>query len=199
MEVSVRKKVPTPTPTTVEELLKQHPTNFVVETGSTTTTKKDWTENYSPIQYLKVHTKVMPGGMVWADFDGTEQFDGPFFEEFADDQLRRSMEAYPPNTRVWHLESESDISDYFLAEIAGPVLAGWSRYPCIVQTSEARPLHDIKISEKADHLYSLPFANTRLPQTIGEMKRNLIKPEQWQAGALLISPDQLRLSCELRG
>ncbi|KAL2174067.1 uncharacterized protein P884DRAFT_159421, partial [Thermothelomyces heterothallicus CBS 202.75] len=108
-----------------------------------------------------------------------------------------SEPARPPNERYWRLETESDVEHWWHTEISDIVMAAWARYPAIVQTCHTKPLSEITISENVDSTYGVYIGNQRYPVVIGEMKRNLINEEDWQANSL--RDTQQKLARELRG
>ncbi|POR33875.1 Uncharacterized protein TPAR_05929 [Tolypocladium paradoxum] len=178
--------------TTVGYLLSQHPTNPVDDPRYETDTKKGWAKRFEPISRVKVHTSVQDG-IVLADFDSA------LGREQADDTVRQQLGAYPPNYRHWRLETESDAKNWFHHEISSVVLAAWAQHPNVIQQSEAKAFSDSTIAEVADDAYTIkPASQMRTPLVIGEFKRGLIQPPQWQRGDIDTSR-QLTLSRELRG
>lgn len=176
--------------TTAAQLIAQHPTNPVDDPDYHSSSSKAWTKKYPPIAKLNVHTRMQGGGL-HADFESA------FYEEFEDDSLRLSESANPPNYRQWRLNSEEDGINWFHTEISNIVLAAWARYPALRQTSHEKPLSETNHTQTVDVSYSVQYGTQRLPVAIGEFKRGLIQPRQWQAGALYTT--QLSLSQELRG
>jgi hypothetical protein len=173
------------------ELILQHSQNFVDNPKYISYTDKPWARPYPPIQNLSLHSSIDYDGISRATFD-------PAFLPLGDDEKKRTSEtAYPPNQRYWRLETESDIENWWNTEISSIVLAAWARYPMVVQTSHTNPLGELSISENVDSTYGVYVGGQRVPIAIGEMKRNLINPAQWQSGRLLLP--QQKLGRELRG
>lgn len=178
--------------TTVGDLLQEQPTNYAYKPGYISATDKSWAKKYEPITAVIIHSRREADGSVWANFDG------PFLPEFADDELRKSQPANRPNTRQWRLDTEADGESWFHNEVSNVVLAAWAEYPSILQTSHAKPLSEEAIPEVVDTTYSIKRKPLRLPMLIGEMKRNLIREDEWGRGKIE-SKSQVKLSQELRG
>jgi hypothetical protein len=143
------------------------------------------------MQNLTIHTTIDNEGTVHASFD-------PAFLALDNDEEKRASEpARPPNERYWRLETESDVEHWCHIEISDIVMAAWARYPAIVQTCHTEPLSEITIAENVDSTYGVYIGNQRYPVAIGEIKRNLINEEDWQANSLHDS--QQKLARELRG
>ncbi|QUC23420.1 uncharacterized protein UV8b_07661 [Ustilaginoidea virens] len=176
---------------TVGALLLQHPTNPVEETGQSSSTNKAWAQSYHPIKNYIVHT-ISREGVWYADYDTA------FFPLYHDDEVRLQLPANPPNERAWRLETESDAELWFHTEISNIVLAGWSRYPTIVQNSHIKALSGRNNPEEVDATYAYRSEVEQVPLVIGEMKRRMITTRVWQKGETLSGPQQ-RLSRELRG
>lgn len=181
------------TPTTVGDLINSHPSNKVKDTGYTTATDKRWADKHAAITTFRVHTTYDESHVF------TAQFDGPLEPLLADDELRWTMPAYPPNTRDWRLVSETDASNWFHHEISNVVLAAFSEYPALVQVSEATALSDKNIPETVDVMYTVGKPGHKLPVLIVEMKRCLLDIEYWQHGKGGSLQGQRKLSRELRG
>jgi hypothetical protein len=177
--------------TKLATLLQQHPSNPVTDTGIESSTNKEWARNYEPIRNFSIRTVIQDGRV-------NAMYDGPFLPLYADDDLRMNEDGYPPNYRRWRLDTERDRSSWFHTEVSNVVLAAWMRYPAVLHALEARPLTEHSVPETADDLFSFKLSNQRLPLVTGEIKRNLINEDEWQNGNLQ-SPDQKRLSRELRG
>ncbi|KXX81133.1 hypothetical protein MMYC01_204082 [Madurella mycetomatis] len=173
------------------ELILQHSQNFVDNPLYVSYTDKPWARSYLPMQNLSVHSTVDQEGTFHATFD-------PAFLPLGDDEEKRAGEAvHPPNHRFWRLETEADMEHWWHTEISDIVLAAWARYPAVVQTCHTNPLRDVSISENVDSTYGVYIGNQRFPVAIGEVKRNLISPSQWQSGNLVAA--QQKLARELRG
>lgn len=173
------------------ELILQHSQNFVDNPLYVSYTDKPWARSYPPMQNLSVHSTVDQEGTFHATFD-------PEFLPLGDDEEKRASEAvHPPNHRFWRLETEADIEHWWHTEVSNIVLAAWARYPAVVQTCHTNPLREVSISENVDSTYGVYIGNQRFPVAIGEMKRNLISPSQWQTGNLAAA--QQKLARELRG
>ncbi|KPM39125.1 hypothetical protein AK830_g7453 [Neonectria ditissima] len=176
---------------TVFDLLNQHSTNPVKVTGFQSTTNKPWTKSYPAITKLNVHTTVQGPGHVVASYDSA------FLEPYDDDNERLQTGAYPPNYREWRLSSEEDGIQWFHTEVSNIVLAAFGEYPTMLQASHEKPLSDTKFDQTVDVAYPVKHNGKRKHVTIGEFKRGLILPDQWQDGKL--SAGQKSLSQELRG
>ncbi|KAK7394072.1 hypothetical protein QQX98_013144 [Neonectria punicea] len=175
---------------TVFNLLNQHPTNPVKVTGFQSTSNKPWTKSYPAITKLNVHTTVQGPGHVVASYDAA------FLEPYDDDNARLQTGAYPPNYREWRLSSEEDGIQWFHTEVSNIVLAAFGEYPTVLQVSHEKPLSDTKFDQTVDVAYSVKHNGKRKHVTIGEFKRGLILPDQWQDGKL--SGGQKSFSQELR-
>ncbi|KAK3317509.1 hypothetical protein B0T19DRAFT_405201 [Cercophora scortea] len=184
----------TPTPNTTEYHILQHPTNPTRNTKYTTSSDKEWARRFKPITKIIPRTNVVDG-ITYADFEPA------FLPLFDDDRVRMGEPAVAPNPRQWRLESEADCENWFNSEISNVVLAAWTAYPDILQTSHTKPLTKENISQNIDSTYSTKVrgGGIRVPLVIGEMKRNLINPDDWQEGDITRSVAQTRLSQELRG
>jgi len=183
--------------TTVADLLGQHLTNEVQTTGQATQSDKAWTRNYHPIRNLYVHTQVnhRDDGLVYANFERA------LLPWDADDTMRTAEPAIPANHRIWRLESEADCELWFHSEVSNIVLAAWSQFPVVTQSSHIKPPRDDqRISEEVDAVYSIKTRTvSRAVLAIGEMKRNRVDPDRWQSGDISSLPGQVKLSQELRG
>ncbi|KAK3933729.1 hypothetical protein QBC46DRAFT_401384 [Diplogelasinospora grovesii] len=179
-------------PNTAEYHILQHPTNSVHNTRYTTGSDKEWARRYKPVTKLIPRTYVADG-ITYADFEEA------FLPLYDDDVLRMNEPAVAPNSRGWRLEVEADCENWFNSEISNVVLAAWTRCPSVLQTSHNKPLTDENISENIDSTYSTKIGNRRVPLAIGEMKRNLITPQDWQTGDISSKGAQKKLSQELRG
>jgi len=178
---------------TVEELLLDHPRNPSAYTGLTSSTDKAWAREFHPITAATVRTQVdrsTDPPTVTAQFDD-------FFPPSDDDALRLREPAFPPTFRKWKLSYEEDIVNWFHTEISNIVLGGFARYPSVLQASHEKPLSAEPILETIDMAYSVNRAGRNTHIVIGEYKRNLINPVQWQGGRLKAA--QLKLGQELRG
>lgn len=182
----------TPASNTAEYHILQHPTNPVVNTRYTTGSDKEWARQYKPITKL-IPCTYLADGITYANF---EEALLPLYD---DDSLRMSELTVASNSRGWRLEVEADCENWFNSEISNIVLAAWTRYPSVLQTSHNKPLSDENINENVDSTYSTKVGNRRVPLVIGEMKRNLITPQDWQTGDISSKGSQKKLSQELRG
>lgn len=112
----------------ISQLLCEHPTNPVKYTGFKTGTDKKWARDFHPITKLVVHTAVdRDGETVLANWNA-------LLPPFADDDLRGGKLAFPPNRRVWRLETEEDCGVWFHTEVSNIVLAAWDDCPTVLQT-----------------------------------------------------------------
>ncbi|KXX77148.1 hypothetical protein MMYC01_207562 [Madurella mycetomatis] len=179
--------------TTVADLLNQHPTNVVQNTGYVTQSDKSWTRNYHPIRNVLVHTLIGEDGLTYANFERA------FLPWDADDSLRTTVHAVSPNHRTWRFESEADCELWFHSEISNIVLPAWNQFPVVTQTSHTKPPRVDNISEEVDAVYSVRFGGGRTVLAIGEMKRNLVDARLWQRGNIYSNAGQKKLSQELRG
>ncbi len=179
--------------TTVFDLLLLDPINPVVNENNVTTSNKEWASRYHPLRNLIVHTQVGPDGRVYANWDGA------FLPACDDDTLRMGEPATHPNPRLWRFETEADCELWFHTEVSNVVLAAWTQYGRVTQTSHTKPPCEANISEEVDAMYGVDYANSTVVVAIGEMKRNLIRPELWQAGNPSGLVSQQMLSRELRG
>lgn len=169
----------------------QHSQNPINNPDFRSKTDKAWASSYHSIPRTTSYTVVR-------DEVTSAYFDGVMLGECADDQYRKSEEAYPPNQRAWLLSTEADMSHWFHNEVSNVVLAAFKHTPTVLQASQAKPLTDESVPESVDDLYSVTCSTHRMPLVIGEMKRNIIRDAQWQAG-IITSSDQQKLSRELRG
>ncbi|TQV95309.1 hypothetical protein IF1G_06296 [Cordyceps javanica] len=172
--------------------IAQHPTNIPYNTDYRTGTNKEWARQYKPIRNLVLHSRVDEEGLTEASFDNA------FLPLFDDDGLRMSQPCVAPNTRSWRFEVEADCEHWFHAEISNIVLSAWATYPPVLQSSHNKPLSETAIPENVDSTYSVRLGNNKHAIAIGEMKRNLIHAQSWQAGWLVPGAQQM-LSQELRG
>ncbi|KAK4236866.1 hypothetical protein C8A03DRAFT_45196 [Achaetomium macrosporum] len=173
------------------ELIHQHSVNVVDNPEYVSYTDKSWAREYPPMRRYTGYSTVDHEGSFHATFD-------PAFMPLSnDDQKRMSEPANPPNERFWRLEMEADEEHWWHNEISNIVLAAWARYPAVVQTSHTAPLSGVQISENVDSTYAMYIGNQRVPIAVGEMKRNLIQPIEWQTGKL--TEAQQKLARELRG
>lgn len=176
---------------TAGALIQQHPTNIVYQSEHTSASSKTWAQKYAPIRNFKLQTTVQEDGTVSGIFDGA------FLGTCDDDTLRMKEPAYPPNAKFWRLAYEADGKNYFQAEISNIVLAAFSRHPLVIQAAEEKPLTDKSVTEAVDVTYSVKKDTTRMHIAIGEMKRCLVAPRDWETGHL--RKQQQSLSQELRG
>ena len=177
---------------TVNQLLGEHSRNPGYNPRYPSNSKKNWTSKFEPIHNLRVHTAILESGMVVADF-------GAFLPDYRDEQKRMALPSNRPNdNREWYLAMEEDGKSWFNTEVSNVVLSAFTLYPGIRQELEAKPLSTINIPETVDMMYTLRVGNIRAPVAIGETKRNILRPEEWQAGRLR-NEQQLKLSQELRG
>jgi len=177
---------------TLRDLLFEHSTNPVHETGLTTSPSKLWAKQYPPDLRLEVHTTREASGAVEAVFDG------PLFPAFEDDELRLEEPVSPPTYRKYRLRSEGDMTTWFDAEVSNIVLGGFARFPSVLQASFEKPLGEEPELENIDTSYSVQMNGKRFHIAIGEYKRNIIDIDQWQKGRLT-RPGQRNLARELRG
>lgn len=177
--------------TTVEAVLSQHPSNPIHDTDYLTYTNKSWAMKFAPITTFSVHSRPDSDGVWHSDLDTA------LSPLTAEDTARMREPAVLPNKRSWRLEMEADMENWWHSEISNPVLAAWSQFSHILQTSHTAPLSGEQISENVDSTYAAYRSGTRVPAIIGEMKRNLIKPQSWVSGRLTSA--QQKLSQELRG
>lgn len=179
---------------TAAVMLDQHPPNDIVHTESNSgQNNRSWIPNYHPISNLIVHTTISLDGVVNATYEAG------FLPEGNDDRLRLNAIALPPNKREWHLLSVADRELWFHTEISNIVLAVWSQYPTVLQTSHSRP-HEV--STPADEVataYSIQRGSSRAFLVVGEIRKNVINRDVWQSGNLTTKATQNRLSQELRG
>ncbi|KAI1144720.1 hypothetical protein F4825DRAFT_445647 [Nemania diffusa] len=177
----------------VRDLLNERPTNYINNPLYTSHTNKAWAANYPPIEtrYFRVHTIPDQDGGVSADFDS------PLLPLYADEAKRMNEPAERPNVRAWRFETESDIENWWHTEISSVALAGFARYPQVIQTSHTKPLGTANVLENVDSTYAVYMNDIRVAQVIIEAKRNLIIADEWQDGNL--SGPQQRLAKELRG
>jgi hypothetical protein len=174
-----------------QELILQHSLNTLDNPRFVSYTNKPWARAYPPIQNLLNHTTIGQDGTISAEFE-------PAFLPLCDDEEKRASEpAHPPNERYWRIETEADAEHWWHTEISDVVLAAWAKYPGLVQTCHTQPLGEVSISENVDCTYGLYIGGQRYPVAIGEMKRNLIQPNDWRTSSLRES--QERLARELRG
>ncbi|KAJ2893603.1 hypothetical protein MKZ38_008426 [Zalerion maritima] len=157
----------------VRTFLEQHPTNPVGETGYTSSSHKNWARDFASINKLYVHSFLKDDGGVGAKFENA----------FLDLE--------------WRLAYEEDGINWFHTEVSNIVLAAWARYPAVIQTSHEKPLTKTQVSESVNIAYSVRRDNSRLHIAIGEFKRCLLVPHEWQQGTL--RPPQQGFSRELRG
>ncbi|KAL1861753.1 hypothetical protein VTK73DRAFT_6929 [Phialemonium thermophilum] len=177
---------------TAEYHILRHPDNYVHNTHFTTGSDKPWARHFKPIK------NIIPRSFV---VDGISQanFDNGFIPLYDDDFVRMNEPAVAPNARDWRLEVEADCENWLNSEISNVVLAAWTKYPNVLQTSHTRPLTEENISENVDSTYSVTIGDQRVPLAIGEMKRNLISAKEWQGGDISTRGPQKKLSQELRG
>lgn len=181
---------------TAGSLIGEHPRNPVKNTHKQSESSKPWTKSYNQISRIRVHTQVHT--QVHTTGKVEAQFDNAFLGEYSDGELRLNEPAYPPNFRTWRLDSEEDGIQWFHTEVSNVVLSAFARYPNILQASHEKPLSHTRTDQTVDTSYSIYHGSTRVPIAIGEFKRGLIRPDQWQEGRLL-SSSQKALSKELRG
>lgn len=176
---------------TIEQLLHAHPTNSVEETGYESSTRKEWTRNYKPIGKVTVHT-FEQNGAIAANFDA-------LVPEQADDQHRKSLRAYPPNPHSWRMDTEADARHWFYHEVSDIVMAAFASSPPLVQVAEAKAFSEQPVAQVVDESFTFrPPRRSRIPLVIGEFKRNILNPGEWQRGKI-VSSLQSALSRELRG
>ncbi|KAF4423771.1 hypothetical protein F53441_14247 [Fusarium austroafricanum] len=177
---------------TSEELILQHSTNVISNTGYKTVSDKPWARTYKPIKNVISHTIIGRDGQYHSDFETA------FMELQDDDQLRFNQPAVHPNNRHWRLETEADCENWFNTEVVNVVLSAWHSYPSLTQSSHIKPISEIRIPENVDSTFSVKVGQQRKTVAIGEFKRNLLTADEWQGGTLRAA-DQRKLSQELRG
>ncbi|KAI8713971.1 hypothetical protein NCS52_01116200 [Fusarium sp. LHS14.1] len=175
----------------VATLIGQHPSNPCQETHLASGSSKAWTKAYPPITNLIVHSKMQGDQATQADFRA-------FHPEFEDDTLRLQERGSAPNERSYRLNTEEDGVTWFHTEVSNIVLAAFSRYPRVLQTSHDKPISESRDDHTVDVAYSVYSGKTRKHVAIGEFKRGLIVPGEWRRGKLDTTP-QKSLSQELRG
>ncbi|KAK4098395.1 hypothetical protein N658DRAFT_518025 [Parathielavia hyrcaniae] len=84
-------------------------------------------------------------------------------------------------------DGRADCELWFHTEVSNVVLAAWTQYG------------RANISEEVDAMYGVDYAKSTVVLAIGEMKRNLIRPDLWQSGNPSGLVSQQMLSRELRG
>ncbi|KAL2255464.1 hypothetical protein VTK26DRAFT_3346 [Humicola hyalothermophila] len=178
---------------TARDQISQHPTNRVNSPDYITYTDKPWARICAPIQNILVHTAIGADGKTSANFEAA------FLPWCDDDRLRLDEYAVPPSRRTWRLETEADCELWFHTEISNVLLAAWSRYPEVMQTSHTKPPRVESIPEEVGSTHSVKFGGVRTVLAIGEMKRNLIDVRAWQRGDISNKSAQKELSQELRG
>lgn len=151
--------------------------------------RKSWTNEYPSITRLRVHSFVQADGSVLADFDSV------FPPPDTDEEWRLGEAAFPPNGRVYRLYSEEDGVTWFNSEVSSIVLAAFQRFPLVTQQSHHPAKGDS--TKVVDSAYTMDFGGRKTNLVIGEFKRNLIRPDQWQINRL--GGNQITLSKELRG
>ena len=176
---------------TAQYHINQHPDNYVDETGYTSQSNKAWAQRYKPISN-RISRSYIQDGYTHADFEPA------FLPLYADDHLRLRERCLAPNYRQWRFEVEADCESWFHAEVSNVVLSAWASYPAILQSSHNKPPREERIGENVDILYSFKKEGVKYPLAIGEVKRNLINPSNWQSSDSLRS-SQDKLSRELRG
>lgn len=175
----------------VATLIGQHPSNPCQETHLASGSSKAWTKSYPPITNLIVHSKMQGDQATQADFRA-------FHPEYEDDSLRLQERGNAPNERSYRLNTEEDRVTWFHTEVSNIVLAAFSRYPRVLQTSHDKPISESRDDHTVDVAYSVYSGKTRKHVAIGEFKRGLIVPGEWRRGKLDTTP-QKSLSKELRG
>ncbi|KPM34020.1 hypothetical protein AK830_g12549 [Neonectria ditissima] len=175
----------------VATLIEQHSTNPCHDTYLMSGSSKTWTKAYSPITNLITHSRVQGDQAVQADFR-------PFHPEYEDDSLRLQERGNAPNERSYRLNSEEDGVSWFHTEVSNIVLAAFTKYPRLLQTSHDKPISESRDDHTVDVAYSVYTGRTRKHVAIGEFKRGLIAAKEWQQGILDTVP-QKSLSQELRG
>ena len=177
--------------TTGTVLINQHPTNPVQETFYHSSSNKAWAQSFPPITKFNICTSVREPQSVVANFTDA------FLEEYDDDILRLTEPVNRPNYRQWRLNSEEDGINWFHTEVSNIVLSAWARYPPLLQVSHEKPLSEENHTQTVDVAYSVSNGQQRTHVAIGEFKRCLLIPRQWQNGSLTTT--QRTLSQELRG
>ncbi|RGP77279.1 mycothiol acetyltransferase [Fusarium longipes] len=117
----------------------------------------------------------------------------------ADDlQLRMKQTVHETNERVWRLDTEADVENWFNSEVVSVVLTGWAKWPQVMQNSHTKPLRtDIK--ESVDSVFAVKIGGQEQTIAIGEYKWNLISERQWNSPNAITNKRQEHLSQELRG
>lgn len=178
---------------TVMDLIHMHSVNPVIETRMQTDSNKSWAKDFRPISRLLVHTVLEGTNAAIANFDGI------FTPELADDARRSNERASPPSNRSYRLYSEADGVSWFDTEISNVVLAAFRGAPNVMLQHQHPPKRSVAGSsgiKLVDTAYTLKHGSTSHNLAIGEFKRNLINPREWQGGQL---SRQKGLSQELRG
>ncbi|PHH76335.1 hypothetical protein CDD80_1604 [Ophiocordyceps camponoti-rufipedis] len=176
---------------TMRDVLMMHPTNPVEITGAISSSNKSWTEEYDPITNLRVHTRVVQGGII-------ANYPTACLPFYADDHRRLSSPSILPNPTSWTLKNEADIECWFFSEICQIVRGAWLEAPLVVFNKQARPPGEVH-KQAVDSVYIIKPNGDEHVLMIGEAKRNLIEPEAWQYGNVLELASQTRFSQELRG
>lgn len=158
---------------------------------TTTPSDKAWAKDYRSITKLNVLTTINKRSIWESDFSTML----PFYD---DDYTRLQEIAYQPNPRSWILESKQDVENWWHAEVSGPTLAAWARYPNVVQMSHAKPTDGSKVPEAVDCLYRMDLGSTKAALVVGQIRRSTIIRREWLNGTLKDS-GQKALSRELRG
>lgn len=180
---------------TVGGLLLEHSTNPVKFTGLQSGSNKIWAKDFPTKLTITVHTRIGQGAEASAI---STTFDSPFFPQLEDDALRMQEPACRPTYRRYQLSSEGDMSLWFDTEVSNIVLAAFARYPSVLQASFERPLGDQHVAQSIDTAYSIEYKRRKFHIAVGDFKRNLIDPKQWQNGDLKRRAQQ-NLAQELRG
>lgn len=139
-----------------------HHDDPVTNENNITTSNKEWARRFHPLRNLIVHTQVGPDGLVYANWDRA------FLASCGDDTLRMGEPATHPNPCLWHFETEADCELWFHTEVSNVVLAAWTQYGRVTQTSHTCPT--------SSHFVTL------LPCSMSEAKKKYV----WERQHLLV-------------
>ncbi|KAK1750540.1 hypothetical protein QBC47DRAFT_118717 [Echria macrotheca] len=167
---------------TVRDLLYEHPCNPVQTT---------WCQPDAPTSSKKAST--CPCTLDQVRSTVVTDPDRALLPECPDDSLRCAQPAFPPNNRIWRLETAGDCADWFKAEVSNVVLAAWTGFPTVTEASYTELSSHTPTSHTA---YELDYQNQRFPLVIGLWRRNIIRQDEWIRGSL--GNAQLKLTKELR-
>ena len=77
------------------------------------------------------------------------------------------------------MDSEEDGIQWFHSEVSNIVLSAFARYPDILQASHEKALIENHTDQTVDTSYSVSHRKTRMHVAIGEIKRGLIRRDDW--------------------